>query len=159
MRLTENTIRELPSPSKGAAIFHDDSLPGFGVRVSEGGTKSFVLAHGPRRKRETIGRFGISIQDARGEAKRRLAEYTLGKESITPIRWEDAVEEYLAEVRPQLKHRTYDDFEYYLGHYLRYGQTKLSAPTPRDIRERIEKLSDTPAVKHRAFGVLRAFLG
>ena len=148
------------SPNEGAAIYYDDNLAGFGVRVSEGGTKSFVLTHGPRRKRETIGRVGIiSLQDARAVAKRRLAEYTLGKEEITPIRWEDAVEEYLADVRPQLKRRTYKDYEYYLGHYLRYGQTKLSALTPRDIREKIENLSDTPAVKHRTFGVLRAFLG
>jgi len=159
LRLTENAIRDLARPSKGTAIFYDDTLPGFGLRISEGGTKSFVLTHGPRRKRETIGRFGIiSIQDARTEAKRRLAEYTLGKEAITPIRWEDAVEEYLSEVRPQLKRRTFEDYKYYLGHYLRYGQTKLSALTPRDVREKIEKLSDTPAVKHRAFGVLRAFL-
>ena len=160
LRLTENLIGDLKSPNEGAAIYCDDNLAGFGVRVSEGGTKSFVLTHGPRRKRETIGRVGIiSLQDARAEAKRRLAEYTLGKEAITPIRWEDAVEEYLAEVQPQLKRRTFDDYEYYLSRYLRYGQTKLSALTPRDIREKIEKLSDTPAVKHRAFGVLRAFVG
>jgi integrase len=160
LRLTENSIREIKSPGKGATIFYDDTLAGFGVRVSEGGTKSFVLTHGPRRKRETIGRVGIiSIQDARAEAKRRLAEYTLGKKAIKPIRWEDAVEEYLVEVRPHLKPRTYDDYEYYLGHYLRYGQTKLTALSPSEIRETIERLSNTPAVKHRVFGVLRAFLG
>ena len=39
-----------------------------------------------------------------------------------------------------------------------YGRTKLPALTPRDIREKIEKLSGTPAVKHRAYSVLRAFL-
>ena len=73
MRLTDPTIRSLKAPAEGALIFPDDIIPGFGVRVSEGGTKSFVLTHGPRRKRETIGRVGVvSLTDARAEAKRRL---------------------------------------------------------------------------------------
>jgi hypothetical protein len=73
MRLTDLAIRTLKAPEKGAVIYPDDVLTGFGVRVSEGGTKSFVLTHGVRRQRETIGRVGIlGLQDARSEAKRRL---------------------------------------------------------------------------------------
>ena len=77
MRLTDISIRAIKPPTSGAVIHADDLIPGFGVRISEGGTKSFVLTHGPRRQRETIGRVGvISLQGARQEAKRRLAEYT-----------------------------------------------------------------------------------
>ena len=61
MRLTDITIRSLKAPTQGAIIFRDDMIPGFGVRVSEGGTKSFVLTHGPRRERETIGRVAKAI--------------------------------------------------------------------------------------------------
>src|SRR6185312_5560536 len=43
MRLTEISIRSLSTPSKGVVIYSDDVLTGFGVRVSEGGTKSYVL--------------------------------------------------------------------------------------------------------------------
>ena len=58
MRLNDTTIKALKAPSKGVAYYTDDTLPGFGVRVSEGGTISFVLTHGPLRRRETLGRFG-----------------------------------------------------------------------------------------------------
>ena len=87
MRLTDFAIQSLKAPESGAAIFYDTLVPGFGVRVSNGGTKSFILTHGPRRQRETIGRVGVvKLQDARAEAKRRLAEYTLGKERAQTTR-------------------------------------------------------------------------
>lgn len=78
LRLTDINIKALKPPAKGVAVYSDDTLIGFGVRVSQAGTKSFVLTHGPRRERETLGRVGVlSLQGARAEAKRRLAEYTL----------------------------------------------------------------------------------
>jgi len=159
MRLTDISIRTLKSPDRGAAVFYDDSLTGFGIRVSEGGTKSFVLTHGRRRQRETIGRVGvISLQDARSEAKRRLAEYTLGREKPRSIGWADAVEKYLSEVEETRKRRTHEDYEYFLGRYVRYGDMRLSDVSPHDIRCTMERLADTPAVKHRTYTILRAFL-
>ena len=77
MRLTDISIRALKAPENGAVIHYDDNLPGFGVRVSEGGTKSFVLTHGSRRTRETIGRVAIiGLGEARTAAKIILAQYT-----------------------------------------------------------------------------------
>jgi hypothetical protein len=65
MRLTDLSIKALKPPEKGETIYPDDALAGFGVRVSQGGTKSFVLTHGKLRKRETVGRVGIiSLSDA-----------------------------------------------------------------------------------------------
>lgn len=70
MKLTDISVRALKNPEQGATIFYDDTLAGFGVRVSQAGTKSFVLTHGVRRTRETIGRVGIlSLSEARQEAK------------------------------------------------------------------------------------------
>lgn len=159
MRLTDIAIRSLKTPERGVAIFHDDSISGFGVRVSEGGTKSFVLTHGPRRQRETIGRVGvISLQDARAEAKRRLAQYTLGRERPESIAWADALEKYLAEVATTCKERTHEDYAYFLNRYVRYGDTRLFEISPRDIHTTIERLAYTPAVQHRVYTVLRAFL-
>ena len=84
MKLTDISIRALEKPEKGAVIYHDDALAGFGVRITAQGTKSFVLTHGPRRTRETIGRVGIiGLADARQAAKTKLAEYTLGKDQAT----------------------------------------------------------------------------
>src|ERR1043166_3336358 len=96
MRLTDISIRSLKAPAAGAVVDRDDTMSGFGVRVSEGGTKSFVLTHGPRRIRETIGRVGIvTLMEARSEAKRRLDQYTLGKEKTRAVTWGGAIAEYL----------------------------------------------------------------
>ena len=71
MRLTDASLKSLKAPEKGAVIYADDALAGFGVRVSQAGTKSYVLTHGVRRQRETIGRVGIitlHVRSCRSEA-------------------------------------------------------------------------------------------
>ena len=159
MRLTDISIRALKTPNEGAAIFYDDILTGFGVRVSEGGTKSFILTHGRRRQRETIGRVGvIALQEARVEAKRRLAEYTLGREKPKSIGWSDALDKYLGEVAGTCKPRTHADYGYFLKRCVRYGDTKLSDISPHDISATIERLAHSAAVQHRTYTILRAFL-
>jgi integrase len=159
MRLTDITIKSLRPPPKGARIYTDDIVPGFGVRVSEGGTKSFVLTHGPRHQRETIGRVGIvGLQEARNDAKRRLAEYTLGKDKPRSIGWTDAVEEFLKEKSARLKPRTHADYTYQLNRHFKYGTTRLSELSPRDLDKSIERLAKTPAEQRHAFVVVRAFI-
>ena len=48
--LTDIAIRAFPSPEKGQRTHWDSVVPGFGVRVSQGGTKTFVLMHGRDRQ-------------------------------------------------------------------------------------------------------------
>jgi integrase len=159
MRLTDLNIRALKAPAEGAVVFPDDLIPGFGIRVSEGGTKSFVLTHGPRRQRETIGRFGVvSLQDARTEAKRRLAEYTLGKEKPKAVPWKIAVAEYLIEVKRECKWRTHENYGYVINRHFRYGDTMMSDVSPYDLQKSLDRLSETPAEQQRAFVVVRAFI-
>jgi integrase len=159
MRLTDIAIQSLKAPEAGAVIFSDDSLPGFGVRVSEGGTKSFVLTHGVRRHRETLGRVGvISLHEARIEAKRRLAEYTLGRSKPPTVRWDTAKEEYLSEVAATCKPRTHADYSYILGRHFRYGVSRLTEISPHDLRKNLHRLDNTPAEQQHAFVVLRAFI-
>ena len=159
MRLTDLSIKALATPARGARIYTDDLVPGFGVRVSQGGTKSFVLTHGPRHDRETVGRAGIiSLQEARAEAKRRLAEYTLGKQKPMRKTWDAAKEEFLAEKAIKLKPRTHADYTYILNRDFRYGATRLDEITPHDIHRNLDRLRHTPVHQHHAFGILRAFI-
>ena len=46
MRLTDLSIRKLRAPDSGQKTYFDDALPGFGIRVSQGGTKSYVVMYG-----------------------------------------------------------------------------------------------------------------
>ena len=81
IRLTDRTIRGLKAPEKGQIEYWDLSRPGFGVRVSEGGTKTFVLTYrvGRASRRLTIGSYpGLSLADARELARVRRREIAAG---------------------------------------------------------------------------------
>jgi hypothetical protein len=158
MRLTDISIRTLAPPPRGEKIYYDDTLTGFGVRVSEGGTRSYVLTHGVQRRRETIGRVGVlGLQEARGEAKRRLAEYTLGKAAPSNVIWKDAVEEYLGEIKLRRRPATHRSYVYALHKHFRFGETRLAKLGPTDFVRKLNKITDRPSEHHHAFAVVRSF--
>jgi integrase len=80
-RLTDQFVREAPAPAKGNHIVYDapnkrgnDYVPGFGLRVTAGDARAFVLnyrAKGGQERRHTIGRYPAwTVQAARDEAKK-----------------------------------------------------------------------------------------
>jgi integrase len=80
--LTERKLQTLHTP-KAQEDFWDESLPGFGVRVTQSGRKSFVLMyrlHGLKR-RLTLGTYpALSLADARQRAKTLLGEVACGRD-------------------------------------------------------------------------------
>jgi integrase len=158
MRLTDISIRTLSPPEHGQRTYFDDTLAGFGCRVSQGGTRSFVLQHGPTRQLITIGRFPIiSLAQARTEAKRLLAERTLGKHQPKKISWDDALALFLDHVAQKNKPRTFADYKRLLGLHFKFGPTKLAAITPSDIHRRLDKLSATPSERSHALRAIKIF--
>lgn len=158
--LSDLTVKNLPLPVKGQARYWDASLPGFGIRVSQGGAKTWIVLD-PRSKvrtQETIGRYPlISLQDARSEAKRLLAEKTLGKHRARSLPWDVARDEYLAEVKERRKPRTHTDYKRILMTRFKFAGTKLSEVTPQDIQAKLRKIDYAPAEQQHAFVVARAF--
>jgi len=135
--LTDVTLKTLPLPLKGQKSYWDAAVPGFGVRVSQGGAKTFVVLDPRARVRvaESIGRYPrISLQDARQDARRRLAEATLGKGSARPVRASVAIKSFLSE--SDLKERTRKDYRLLLNR-LRLGETKLADVKPADLEKRL----------------------
>jgi hypothetical protein len=66
--LSDSGLRSLKPPTKGQLSYWDKTLPTFGVRVSQGGSKTFVVNR--HNSLITIGRFPvISLSEARTEAK------------------------------------------------------------------------------------------
>ena len=152
-RLTDVTIRNLKPPTSGQKTYWDNSL---GVRVSQGGTKSFVVMLGSG-KRHTIGHYpDISLSLARSEAKRVLAEKTLGKFRPSPTSCQNAINEYLSSCEQRLKPRTLEDYQRLLKRLNFAG--RLSNITPHVIVRKLDALKDTPAEQIHAFVVARAFL-
>ena len=98
MRLTDIVVRNLAAPERGQMSYPDDTLAGFSVRVSQGGTKTFCLVYGRDRQRVTLGRYPIlGLAEARTEAKRFLAERTLNKFRPPRLKASEALQRFLKE--------------------------------------------------------------
>jgi integrase len=156
MRLTDIAVRQLPIPEKGQRLYYDDVLPAFGCRVSQGGTRSFFVQHGAERQFTTIGRHPIiSLADARGEAKRILAERTLGRTRPKSIPFEDALTEFFAECEQKNRPRTVRDYRRLIGRYFKFARKPVSQITHEDIVGRLPK---APAERNHALVAIKIFL-
>lgn len=79
--LTDMAIRTSQPPTIGQSEVWDHRVPGFGIRVSAAGTKSFILVYrfDGRARRLTIGRYPtLSLMDARKLASQALRQVALG---------------------------------------------------------------------------------
>lgn len=93
MRLTKTAADAAKHPEgKGSSLVHIlwcDKVPGFGLRVNPGGSKSFVLDYrqGRRKRRLALGRYGaLTVAQARKLAQERLAEIAKGADPVAERR-------------------------------------------------------------------------
>ncbi|WP_457936144.1 tyrosine-type recombinase/integrase [Mesorhizobium sp. 10J20-29] len=155
MRLTDISVRALPH-CEAQKTYTDDSLPGFGVRVSKT-TKTFVVVHGPTRERVTIGRFPtISLSDARQAAKHLLAERILGKRRPKVMTYDEAKSAYLEMSEQKHRSRTHQDYKRFLDSFA-FGKTHLADITKHDIRKRLEKRKHSPTQYDQALRAIKTF--
>jgi Arm DNA-binding domain len=109
--LTDVAVRAAKPPESGATTLWDGSLKHFGLRVSQGGAKSFIVLLGSGR-RQAIGRWPtISLAQARTKAKIILAERTLGKHQLHSIAWTAARDTYIDEIRERNRESTAYEYE------------------------------------------------
>ncbi|MBZ9648140.1 site-specific integrase [Sphingobium sp. 3R8] len=109
-KLNKRTVDALTPPKAGQVFIWDTEIKGFGVRIGQTGTKTFVIQYmnkEGRIRRVKIGRFGvITVDQARDLAKIKLGEVASGEdpaEEARRVRKEMTVTElcdwYLAEAR------------------------------------------------------------
>lgn len=152
MRLTDIAIRNLPVPEQGQTIHVDTTLPGFGVRVSPGGSKTFVLTYGKHRRRLTIGRYPvITLAQARDIARKHLAERTLGQHTNPPIALAALTERFLADIRPRVRPSTYKSYVWLLARISLSGN--VDDITPRKMTEATDSL--TPSTRSHVIAVYK----
>lgn len=81
-KLSDNLIKSYkPADGKKAEIIYDSEVPGFGVRITESGAKSFILNYyvAGRERRTTIGKYPAwSLNAARMQAKELRKEIDRG---------------------------------------------------------------------------------
>ncbi|HEX4569098.1 MAG TPA: Arm DNA-binding domain-containing protein, partial [Dongiaceae bacterium] len=83
VKLTARSVARLRRPDVGQIDYFDDSLPGFGLRVSAGGRRAWVLLyrHGALKRRLTLGRYpDLPLAAARDKAKDHLREVAHGRD-------------------------------------------------------------------------------
>jgi integrase len=156
--LTDIVVRNAKPPERGQRTVWDISVANFGLRVSQGGTKSWVVMHGVERQLITIGRWPtIGLSDARTEARRILAERVLNKHRPPTIAFEEARGLFLASCKQRCKPRTVQSYTRLLKRHFKFGRKKLDDITPQDVSKRIDRLSATPSEQNHAFVAARAF--
>ncbi len=157
--LTDIVVRNAKPPDRGQATFWDTSLRSFGCRVSQGGTKSWVVMHGSERRLITIGRYPvISLAVARTEAKRILAQQTLGGHRFSSLSFKEALALFLSthcsqHNRPSTAKET---TRLLTNHFLgKLGQRPLGEISTDEVATLVDQLLDTPSEANHAFTALR----
>ncbi|MGZ8322030.1 MAG: tyrosine-type recombinase/integrase [Rhodoplanes sp.] len=151
---TDVGLRSLQPPPKGQRSYWDAKLPTFGVRVSQGGSKTFIVNQ--HNTLITIGRWPlISLAEARTEAKRVLAEKTLGKVRPQSITVPLATELFLEEKTKARRRSTVADLKDRLSrHFNLTGQ--LADVTHHEIVRRLSRIK-TPREHNAALRVAKTF--
>jgi len=127
MKLTTANIRTLTLPAgKREAIFFDADIPGFGLRLREGGSRSFVFQYrvGTKQRRIVLGKVSASdIGKVRDTAKDLHAKVRLGGDPAgdraenrakATETFEAVAATYLTHQRINLRPRSYVDIERHL---------------------------------------------
>lgn len=133
-------------------------MTGFGVRVSQGGTKTFIIIHGANRQRESIGRYPvISLKEARNKAKEVQAQITLGRHNQTASTFQDARQAFLDDAATRNKANTVRYYTSRLDRHFKFGRKRLDEITRADVTAKLAKLAKTPGEQNHAFVTIRSF--
>ena len=135
MKLTDRSIAALQPPTGGQKLYADDSISGFGVRVSAGGAKAFVLTLGIERRRITLGRYPIvTLAQARAKAKNILAARQLGLDKPPSPYFEDVKDEYLADGDRKVRSITRARDGYLFPHFKAFDRKRIAEIDPKNVQ-------------------------
>jgi len=161
MKITDLLIKKLKAPPSGQKTYYDDTMAGFGVRVSQGGSKSFVIVYGEKRRRKTLGRYpAMSLSKARIEAKKVqgavLSVVNVG-DQLPDIHFDDARDRFLADSKLRTKPKTFEEYDRLLRKHFSYNK-QLAEITRQNIMAAVGKLSNKPSVEQHAFVAIRTMM-
>lgn len=159
MSLTDLQIKKLKAPDRGQKTYFDDRLKGFGVRVSQGGSKSFVVLYGPKRKRKTIGRYPeMTLAEARTIAKQTQADIALDDGATelpaSSTSFTEARDAFLRDSDERTRERTAQEYRRLLLRHFKIDKP-ISEVTRLDIVKPIDTLKRTPSEQKHAFVAVR----
>jgi len=174
LRITKSFIDKVPLPQIGPdgkssqAFYRDSVISGFGLRVTSGGAKSFIVEKrvDGRVKRKTLGRYGnLTLEQARKEAQKFLGKVATGIDPIREVQEQraqritlkNAFEDYLA-TRKSLKPNTLNDYNRSMREMFKDWQSKALKDINRDmvLNRHAEYGQRSPARSDNGMRILRA---
>lgn len=170
-RLTEISVRKALPPETGQVEYWDATIPGFGLRVSTAGTKSWVLLyrHAGRPRRLTLGRYPtLGLPEARAAAREALRMLEHGRDPAT-VKAEqarrdqqdtfDAVVGQFIEKYAKPKNRSWAETDRLLRRELasQWGRRPIGSITRRDLNEALDAIVErgSPVVANRTLAAAR----
>lgn len=161
MRLTDLQIKKLHAPTQGQKTYFDEGMPGFGLRVSQGGARSFVVVYGKKRQLKTIGRYpDVGLADARRAAKKLLGDLAtlpLDTPELPTVQFETARTKFLADTATRTKESTSGEYRRLLEKYFTY-EKKVREITRADIMKSVDAIEGAPSERHHAFVAIRTMM-
>jgi integrase len=173
MRLNKAIVERLTlPPGTSDKIWFDDELPGFGLRLREGGKRSWIAQYrvGSKQRRVTIGTVKTTSFDAaRNQARSVLAKVHLGgdpqaekaeRRARASITVGAMAERYLEHAVKRLKPRSYLEVERHLTkHWAVLARIPIGDVTRADVAAGLNRIAATsgPIASNRARATLSAF--
>jgi hypothetical protein len=167
LHLTDRTIASLQTPTESERQRWDDVLRGFGVRVSYGGTRAFVLRYrvNNRLRRVTLGPYpDLSLFEARRKAREVLGDVARGDDPAQDKQERRDAETFrgLAKAYMEMaekRHRSWKEEERIINKDLLpdFGHRLLADIRRRNVRDHVEAIArkrDAPIMANRTLGVL-----
>ncbi|HEX9791193.1 MAG TPA: integrase family protein, partial [Kiloniellales bacterium] len=153
--LTDAAIKRIRPPETSQIEHFDAALPGFAVRVSATGAKSYTChyrLHGKLR-RDTLGKVGVfSLKDARDEARQRILKAQGGVDP-RPLKFkaerdsvQSVVEEFI-ERHAKRHNRTWRETKRLFEREVlpKWGDRPLRSIARRDVIALLDDIADRPA--------------
>jgi integrase len=154
MEFTKTSIANITLPAgKSDAIFFDDDLPGFGIRLRAGGKRAWIVQYraNGRQRRESLGDARkTDLNVARAAAKKRFAEVVLGGDPAAEkaaakekaaVTFGPLVDQYLTLKEPKVRKNTYVADKRYLTVYWKpFNKTAIEAVSRRTIATRLNHI-------------------
>jgi integrase len=182
LKLTQPAVEKLKAPPMGRIEYWDNQLPGFGLRISETGRKTWVVMYRVRGKlvRETLGTAAVipNVADARSRARESLQKAQAGVNPVEERRGSERAAKVAAERTPKsfgagvdlyltryaernTKPSTYKETKRVLEHdvKLAWDNRSIGEITRRDVIGLLDGIVDRGAAvqANRTFAVLRRF--
>lgn len=177
IRLTQAAAEKLSPPKSGRVEYFDSHLPGFGLRISAAGARSWVVFYRvgspPRLRRYTIGSFATypKVEAARDRARAVLQDVDKGidpaeakaAEATRPADTVAMLAGEFIERYAKPKNRSWAESEKTLKRHIvsRWGKREAASITRRDVLDLLDELVDkgNPIAANRVLATVRKMFG